>query len=97
MMHVEVAASLARRAASLSRDGNADAEKMCVFSKLFANEVAELLASNILKILLGSGIFEPEKITSFLADISHAALTESYRSLVPCMDRAADIIFERTP
>ena len=97
MMHVEVAASLARRAASLARDGNADAEKTRVFSKLFANEVAELLASNILKISLGSGIFEPEKITSFLAETSHTALTESYRSLVPCMDRAADIIFERTP
>ena len=97
MMHVEVAASLARRAASLAREGNADAEKTRVFSKLFANEVAELLASNILKILLGSGIFEPEKITSFLAETSHTALTESYRSLVPCMDRAADIIFERTP
>ncbi|MGB5488200.1 MAG: acyl-CoA dehydrogenase family protein, partial [Lysobacterales bacterium] len=97
MMHVEVAASLARRAASLARDGNADAEKTRVFSKLFANEVAELLASNILKILLGSGIFDSEKITSFLAETSHTALTESYRSLVPCMDRAADIIFERTP
>jgi alkylation response protein AidB-like acyl-CoA dehydrogenase len=97
MMHVEVAASLARRAASLARDGNADAEKTRVFSKLFANEVAELLASNILKILLGSGIFDPEKVTSFLAETSHTALTESYRSLVPCMDRAADIIFERTP
>ena len=97
MMHVEVAASLARRAASAARDGNADAEKTRVFSKLFANEVAELLASNILKILLGSGIFDPEKITSFLAETSHTALTESYRSLVPCMDRAADIIFERTP
>ncbi len=97
MMHVEVAASLVRRAASLASDGNADAEKTCVFSKLFANEVAELSASNILKILLGSGIFEPEKINSFLAETSHTAFTESYRSLVPCMDRAADIIFERTP
>jgi hypothetical protein len=96
MMHVEIAASLVRRAASADRDGDADAEKARVFSKLFANEVAELLANNILKILLGSGIFEPEKITSFLAETSHTALAESYRSLVPCMDRAADIIFERT-
>jgi alkylation response protein AidB-like acyl-CoA dehydrogenase len=97
MMHVEIAASLVRRAASFVRGGNADAEKIRVFSKLFANEVSELLASNILRILLGSGRFEPEQINSFLAETSHTAFTESYRSLVPCMDRAADIIFERTP
>ncbi|MBT8370879.1 MAG: acyl-CoA dehydrogenase family protein [Deltaproteobacteria bacterium] len=96
MMHVEVAASLARQAASLANDGHSGAEKTRIFSKLFANEVAELVARNILKILLGSGIFEPEKITAFLAETSHAALTDSYRNLVSDMDRAADIIFERS-
>ena len=96
MMHVEVAASLARQAASLANDGHSGAEKTRIFSKLFANEVTELVARNILKILLGSGIFEPEKITAFLAETSHAALTDSYRNLVSDMDRAADIIFERS-
>jgi alkylation response protein AidB-like acyl-CoA dehydrogenase len=97
MMHVEVAASLARRAASFAQDGNSDADKMRIFSKLFANEVAELVSRNIMRILLGSGKFEQEKITAFLAETCHAALAESYQSLVPDMDRAADIIFERTP
>ena len=96
MMHVEVAASLARRAASFGQDGNSDADKMRIFSKLFANEVAELVSRNILRILSGSGKFDQEKITAFLAETSHAALAESYLSLVPDMDRAADIIFERT-
>ncbi|NNL76628.1 MAG: acyl-CoA dehydrogenase, partial [Desulfobacterales bacterium] len=86
MMHVEVAASLARQAASLANNGHSGAEKTRIFSKLFANEVAELVARNILKILLGSGIFEPEKITAFLAETSHAALTDSYRNLVSDMD-----------
>ena len=96
MMYVEVAASLARRAASLTRDGNSSAEKICIFSKLFANEVAELVSRNILKILFGTGIFESEKITAFLAGTSHALLADSYRNLIPDMERAADIIFERS-
>ena len=95
MMHVEVAASLARRAASFAQDGNSDADKIRIFSKLFANEVAELVSRNILRILSGSGIFDQEKTTAFLAETSHAALAESYQNLVPDMDRAADIIFER--
>ena len=93
---LEVAASLARRAASLVHDGDSSAEKTRIFSKLFANEVAELVSRNLLKILLGSGIFESEKIAAFLTETSHAALADSYRNLISDMDRAADIIFERS-
>jgi len=96
MMHVEVAASLAQQAASFTRDGNPDAEKTRVFSRLFVNEVAELVSRNILKILLGSGVFTSEKISEFLLETSHAALVESYRNMIPDMDRAADIIFNRS-
>jgi hypothetical protein len=63
---------------------------------LFANEIAEVTSCNILKILLGSGAFEADSISAFLEEISHAALAASYRNVIPDMDRAADIIFNRS-
>jgi alkylation response protein AidB-like acyl-CoA dehydrogenase len=95
MMHVEVAASLARQAAVVSSENNPEAEKTCLFSRLFANEIAELVSGNILKILLGPGVFDPEQITAFLAETSHAALADSYQNIIPDMNRAAEIIFNR--
>jgi alkylation response protein AidB-like acyl-CoA dehydrogenase len=95
MMHVEVAASLAQQAAAVSSENNPEAEKTCLFSRLFANEIAELVSSNILKILLGSGVFDPEQISAFLAETSHAALADSYQNIITDMNRAADIIFNR--
>ncbi len=95
MMHVEVAASLARQAAAFSAENNSQSEKTCVFSRIFANEIAQLVSQNILKILEGSGIFEAEQVSAFLSEISHANLADSYRGIIPDMNRAADIIFER--
>ncbi|MEJ2728617.1 MAG: acyl-CoA dehydrogenase family protein [Deltaproteobacteria bacterium] len=95
MMHVEVAASLARQAVAVRSANGSEAEKICLFSRLFANETAELISGNILKILRGSGAFDSEKISAFLAETSHAALADSYQNIIPDMNRAADIIFNR--
>ena len=95
MMHVEVAASLARQAAAYSAANNPQAEKYCIFSRIFANEIAALVSRNILTILSGSGAFEVEQISAFLAETSHALLAESYQNIIADMNRAADIIFER--
>jgi alkylation response protein AidB-like acyl-CoA dehydrogenase len=95
MMHVEVAASLARQAAALSAENGPEAEKTCLFSRLFANETAVLVSGNILKILRGSGVFDSEQISGFLEETSHAALADSYQNIIPDMNRAADIIFNR--
>ncbi|MGW8301409.1 MAG: acyl-CoA dehydrogenase family protein [Desulfobacterales bacterium] len=95
MMHVEVAASLAQQAAAIRSKNNAESEKTCLFSRLFANEIAELVSANILKILRGSGVFDSEQVSAFLAETSHAALAESYQNIIPDMNRAADIIFDR--
>jgi len=96
MMHVEVGASLAQEAAALSAGNNPEAEKTCLFSRLFAHEIAQLVSGNILKILMGSGVFDPEQISAFLAETSHAALADSYQNIVADMDRAADVIFDRS-
>ena len=95
MMHVEVAASLAQQAAAVSSENNPEAEKTCLFSRLFAHEIAELVSGNILKILRGSGVFDPEQVSAFLAETSHADLADSYQNIIPDMNRAADIIFDR--
>ena len=95
MMHVEVAASLAQQAAAVSSENNPEAEKTCLFSRLFAHEIAELVSGNILKILRGSGVFDPEQVSAFLAETSHAALADSYQNIIADMNRAADIIFDR--
>jgi alkylation response protein AidB-like acyl-CoA dehydrogenase len=95
MMHVEVAASLARQATAVSSENAPEAEKTCLFSRLFANEIAELVSGNILKILRGSGAFDPEQVSAFLTETSHAALADSYQNIIPDMNRAADIIFDR--
>jgi alkylation response protein AidB-like acyl-CoA dehydrogenase len=95
MMHVEVAASLARQAVAVSAENDPEAEKTCLFSRLFANETAALVSGNILKILRGPGVFDSEQISAFLAETSHAALADSYQNIIPDMDRAADIIFNR--
>jgi alkylation response protein AidB-like acyl-CoA dehydrogenase len=95
MMYVEVAASLARQAVAVSGANDGEAEKTRLFSRLFANETAELVSGSILTILRGSGVFDPDQVSAFLAETSHAALADSYQNIIPDMDRAADIIFDR--
>ena len=95
MLHVEVAASLARQAVAFTAGNHPQAEKTCVFSRLFANEIAQVTSGNILKILHGSGVFGAEQSAAFLSEISHAKLAESYQNIIADMNRAADIIFNR--
>ncbi len=95
MMHVEVAASFARQAVVFTAENSPQAEKTCVFSRVFANEIAQVAASNILKILYGSGVFDVEQSGAFLSEISHAKLAQSYQNIIADMNRATDIIFDR--
>jgi alkylation response protein AidB-like acyl-CoA dehydrogenase len=94
-MYVEVAASLARLAVKLTGRGDSKAGKNRLYARIFGNETADLVSRNILKVVHGSGACDPDESSKFLADISHAKLAESFRDLVPDMDRAADAIFDR--
>jgi len=89
MMHVEIAASLARKAGADS-DG-----RSAVFARLFAAETAELVSRNTLKVLQGAGPFDKQTADGYLAEMSHAGLNDSYRHLIADMNRAADIVFGR--
>jgi hypothetical protein len=54
-----------------------------------------LVSDNILKILRGSGVFDPDQISTFLAETSHPDLADSYQNIIQDMNHAADIIFDR--
>jgi alkylation response protein AidB-like acyl-CoA dehydrogenase len=97
MTHLEVGASLARKAAGLTKDGHPDAEKFRAMSRIFANEVAQLAAKNIPLILMGTGVFSPEEMAAYLQDLDYASLMLGYDKVVTEMDIVADILFERAP
>ncbi len=94
MTHVEVGASLARKAVNLAKGDDAAAEKIKTISRIFANEVAQLAAQNILKILLGSGEFDQAAIANFLESVAYNQLIYSYSNVIKDMDRLSDFIFE---
>ena len=94
-VHVEVGASLARKAAGYVRRGEADAAKIKIISRLFAGEVAGVVSHNISKIVLGSGQFDQQATSDFLARAAHSELTAGMQNMIPDMDQLADIVFER--
>ena len=95
MTYLEVGASMARKADNLTKTGDPKAEKIKVMSRIFANETTQLIAQNVLKILMGSGLFDQETVTDFMKSISYDQLTYSYQNVIKDMDIVADILFER--
>ena len=93
--YVEVGVSLARKAVGLTDAGDAQAEKTRAMSRIFANETAQLVAGNIIKILLGSGVMDPSAISDFMETISYNKLIFSSQNIIADMDLVADILFER--
>ncbi len=95
MTYAEVGASLARRAKALAEAKDKEAEKISVMSRIFAVDVAQLVAQNSLKIVMGSGQFEQAAIAEYLKKISYDQLVASCGNILGEMDRAADILFGR--
>jgi len=95
MAHVEVADSAVRRAARRSKAGAADAEQHLCMARLFAGETARVVSDGLLKILMGSGAFDPGTVTKTLEAVDHRSLLAGYTGMIGDMDRAADILFDR--
>ena len=95
MTHVEVGASMARKARSLVEAGDSKAEKIKAMSRIFANEVAQVVVHNMLKILMGSGVFDQKTVSDFMEAVSYNKLLCSYENVIKDMDMVADILFER--
>ena len=92
---VEVGASMAEKVMDLTKAGDPEAEKLKVMSRIFANETAQLVAQNFIKILMGSGFFDQTTISDFIKTVSYNELISSYQNIIKDMDIVADILFER--
>jgi alkylation response protein AidB-like acyl-CoA dehydrogenase len=96
MTVVEIGAALARKAVALSKSGILQADKICAMSRIFADETAELVSRNTLKILMGSGVFDQDEIQDFMNTHSIHQLIGSSLNIINDMDRVADILFARS-
>ncbi len=96
MTYVEVGASMARKAMNLNKTGNPGAEKIKAMSRIFANQTAQLVAQNILKILKGSGVFDQQTVSEFMETVTFNELICSYDNIIKDMDIVADMLFERS-
>ena len=95
MTHVEVGVSFARKAANLAEKGDPESEMIKIMSRIFANDVSHLVARNILKIVVGTGVFGQKAVDDFMEKISYNSLAFSYNNIITDMDRVADILFKR--
>ena len=95
MAYLEIGASLARKAVSVSNAGGSQSEKIKAISRVFANETAQLAAQNILKIVSGTGVFDQTAVDKFLESVAFGELIQSTRNIINDMDRVADFVFER--
>ena len=94
-VHVEIGASLARKAHRAIERGDSDAGKLKIIARLFAGEVSQVVYHNILDIVVGSGQFDGAATAEFLAKISHNELATGMCNRIPDMDQLADMVFER--
>jgi alkylation response protein AidB-like acyl-CoA dehydrogenase len=95
MTHVEVGASLARKAVKLAESNAPDAKRLNAVSRLFAYETAKLVADRLLILLMGPGCFDEKTVTDFKAAVFFDELMSSYQNIIGDMDTVADFLFER--
>ncbi len=93
--YVEIGASFARKAAALSEQSALDAEKIMAMSRIFANETALVVTKNIVKILMGSGVFNEQIISDIMNDVAYNDLIGSCRNIISDMDIVADFLFNK--
>ncbi|NVM22053.1 MAG: acyl-CoA dehydrogenase family protein [Desulfobacterales bacterium] len=95
MTHVEVGVSMARKAKTLIQEDSPGARKIVIMSRIFASEVAELVAGNAMKIVMGSGLFDEQTASELKTKIGYEGLIAGYSGLIQDMDAVADMLFDR--
>lgn len=96
MTHVEIGASLARKAVTLTKANDSNATKISTISRIFADEVAQLVVRDALKLLMGTDVFDKTVAADFMETESYKKLILSSLNVINDMDKVADIVFERT-
>jgi alkylation response protein AidB-like acyl-CoA dehydrogenase len=97
MTHVEVGISLARKAARQVDQDSGERERLRIMSRVFASEVAMLVADKMVKVVLGTDTLKADEAEVFLKRAQHEKLAGSCRNVISDMDRIADMLFERLP
>ncbi|CAB5157053.1 Acyl-CoA dehydrogenase, short-chain specific (EC [Olavius algarvensis associated proteobacterium Delta 3] len=95
MTHVEVGASLARKAARLTAAGAPTGETVKAMSRIFAHEVSQLVYQKFLLTLTGTGLYDAAGAAEVIASCGADKLVESCHNVIADMDAVADVIFER--
>jgi alkylation response protein AidB-like acyl-CoA dehydrogenase len=95
MTYVEIGVSMARKAGHLAQEDAPDARKMIIMSTVFASEVAEVVAKNALKIIMGPGLLDEQMTSELKKKIGYDGLVHSYSGLIQDMDALSDILFDR--
>jgi len=95
MAWVEVGAALARKAVTLEKAGDAEAEKTKAMARIFAGETAQVVSENALRLVSGTGAADQGAVDQFLSDIGYQKLLGARRNWAADMDQVANIIFER--
>ncbi|MFH0996983.1 MAG: acyl-CoA dehydrogenase family protein [Pseudomonadota bacterium] len=93
MTHVEIGASLARKAAAFGVSSDPRIQKIQAASRIFAAEVSQLVYQNLLKILMGTGLFSSGTISELLESISCQQLPFACTHTVQDMDRICELVF----
>jgi alkylation response protein AidB-like acyl-CoA dehydrogenase len=94
MTYVEIGASLARKAAGIKNNNDPKCLKIQAASRIFAAEVADLVYRNMLKILMGNGLFSSTDMLNFLESISCRMLPFACADTIRDMDKISAIIFQ---
>jgi alkylation response protein AidB-like acyl-CoA dehydrogenase len=91
MTYVEIGASLARKAAACGAGSDLQTQKIQAASRIFAAEVAQLVYQNMLKVLVGNGLFSSEAFMDFLISISCQQIPFACANTVQDMDRICEL------
>jgi alkylation response protein AidB-like acyl-CoA dehydrogenase len=94
MTYVEIGASLARKAVAIGHNSDPQGQKTQAASRIFAAEVADMVYRNMLKILMGNGLFSSADITSFLESISCRQLPFACENTIQDMNSICAIVFQ---
>jgi len=95
MTYVEVGVSTAKKAGHLAQEDAPDAGKIVIMSRIFAGEVAEVVAKNAMKIIMGPGLFDEHTTSELKKKVGYDGLVHSYSGLIQDMDAVSDILFGR--
>jgi len=95
MAHVEIGASLARKADASKKGGDREADKLMAMSRIFAAEVARLTVAAIPTVLQGTDKLEKGRVDDLFASMAFDQLARGPKGLINDMDVVADILFER--